>query len=385
MAVFLLDAGSDPDEFAALKLKLAPSIPDLVVIANVSEIGRHQVEGRAIVLIAAPSQNREVFAKLLSIVTRYRGAVFFILISGEISVADYKALVQSGGADWVADTAPVEEILDVVARQSGGAPAAPDRSAGPTLASFLPSVGGVGNATLATETGVQLARGKAGGRRKICLVDLDVQTSHVCDYLDIAPHLQIEEFVAAPQRLDAQLLDTFCSRHQSGLAVFAAPRNRLRSVDFTVEALDAFLGMVAQSYDFMLIDLPAEWRPWTVHVLAASQGIVVTGVNVIPGLRQIAETLAALRGEPRIRAAVRVAINRCKIDMLGRVARRAHVDAVLKDEQKIFVRESETVADCADVGQPISIAHPTQKIVKEIGKIAEFCAGLALGAGVKAK
>jgi pilus assembly protein CpaE len=230
---------------------------------------------------------------------------------------------------------------------------------------------------LAIETAVQLAKAKGGAIRRVCLIDLDVQTSHVCDYLDMTPRLRLEEFVAAPKRLDAQLLDAFSSRHGSGLSVFAAPRNRQRSVDLTIEALDAFFEKVAQTYDVILVDLPPEWRPWTVHVLAASHGIVVTGVNVIPGLRQIVETLAAIRSEQGVAGRILVAINRCEIGAFGRIARRQHVDAVLGGEQTVFVRQSGVAIECANTGAPISVAYPSHKIVKEIAGIVKFCNGLA--------
>ena len=45
------------------------------------------------------------------------------------------------------------------------------------------SAGGVGNSTLAIETGIQLKAAKRTRGRRICLVDLDFQNSHVCDYL----------------------------------------------------------------------------------------------------------------------------------------------------------------------------------------------------------
>ena len=63
--------------------------------------------------------------------------------------------------------------------------------------------------------------------RRICLLDLDLQTSHLCDHLDIEPRLQIQEILENPDRLDAQLFDLFVSRHAaSGIDVLASPRSR---------------------------------------------------------------------------------------------------------------------------------------------------------------
>jgi cellulose biosynthesis protein BcsQ len=63
------------------------------------------------------------------------------------------------------------------------------------IATFVASSGGVGNATLASETAVLLKAGKETRNLRICLFDLDFQTSHVCDYLDIDARLQMQEIV----------------------------------------------------------------------------------------------------------------------------------------------------------------------------------------------
>ena len=184
----------------------------------------------------------------------------------------------------------------------------------------MPSSGGVGNTTIAIESAVQLKKGSAGKQRRVCLVDLDFQASNTCDYLDIEPRLQIHEIVSNPERLDSQLFDMFISRHSSGVHVFAAPRSKFESWQLDVAALDKLFGMIATNYDCILIDLPATWFPWTSHIVTASAGIVVTGLNTIPGLRQIAETLSAIRNTHGFVAEIRVALNRCEYRLLGGVA-----------------------------------------------------------------
>src|SRR5258708_28092183 len=45
----------------------------------------------------------------------------------------------------------------------------------------------------------------------------------------------------------------------------------------------------------ILLDLPPAWFTWTNQIVSASDGVVVTGLNTIPGLRQAVETLTAVR------------------------------------------------------------------------------------------
>ncbi len=238
---------------------------------------------------------------LIEVVKRHPRNIFFIVVGGDISARDYKRLIQSGNADWVAEAGLPQEILDIVGRV--GAPSRDNVAVdSPVVVSFTPSAGGVGNSTLAIETAIHLVRDKATKGAKVALVDLDFQSSHVCDYLDIAPKFQFEEIVAAPDRLDDHLLSAFISHHSSGLDVLAASRSRFHARDLSVEALSALFDRMAQRYAFIIIDLPLSVHAWTLPLLAASKGILVTGLNTIPGLRQIEETHArAARGSYRRR------------------------------------------------------------------------------------
>lgn len=376
--VYLLNVGGDAQRLDEVEQKIKPSIPDLTRINGIEQVQRSagQAGIRAFVLVVAPSTAPEDFTKLIDIVARHRGNVFYILISGEISGSDYKLLLQSGNADWVQESRPAQEILDIIARQRANAAIEPAETNHPLVISFVPSAGGVGNTTLAIETGVQLSRVKGTKEGGVCLVDLDFQTSHVCDHLDMEPRLQIGEIVGAPERLDDQLLEIFASRHSSGLHVFAAPRNRFQYSDLDIGVLDALFARIAQRYQYILIDMPVIWRIWTVHVIGASQGVLVTGVNSIPGLRQISETLAAIRGADGVVPEIRVVLNRCRFNLVGGLAQRGHVASVLGEEKPFLVRDTPIALECANTGKAMTLAHPSSKVVRDVGAIAKFCVGL---------
>ncbi len=379
MSVYLLNSGVAEEKLREIEGKLKGVLPSLTRIQGVQEI-EQRVKGKAsapvFVLVAAPSTNNEYFEKLVSIVTHYRGHFFFILVSNEISASDYKRLIQSGGADWVSEVAPPREIADIIARQRAKSADAISNGARPLVLTLVPSAGGVGNSTLAIETAVQLKKGSAGKQRRVCLVDLDFQASHICDYLDIEPRLQIQEIASNPERLDHQLFELFIGRHTSGVHVIAAPRGKFEPWTLDVSALDKLFGMIAANYDCILIDLPATWFPWTAHIISASSGIVVTGLNTIPGLRQIAETISAVRNTNGFVAQIRVALNRCEYRLLGGVARRQHVKTVLPNEHLIFVTNASLAVEAINSGVPMLAASPSQRINKQIGEIAVFCTEL---------
>jgi pilus assembly protein CpaE len=198
----------------------------------------------------------------------------------------------------------------------------------------------------------------------------------VCDYLDIAPKFQFEEIIAAPDRLDDHLLSAFVSHHSSGLDVLAASRSRFHARELSVEALSALFDRLAQRYATIIIDLPLSVHAWTLPLLAASKGVLVTGLNTIPGLRQIGETMRALREEATVTADVRAVVNRCDFSILGKVARADHMARILGDGKRFCVRNAAVATECVNVGSPIGLAYPSDKSIKDIAAIAAFCASL---------
>ena len=374
MTIYLTQGGSDEAKVDEIQGKLKSTIPDLKRIPSVEDIDRRGSDRSIILLVATPSNDANV-DDLIDVVRRHSPNLFFIIVGGDISARDYKRLIQSGNADWVAEIGLPHEVLDIVGRVN--APARHDATAeSPIVVSFTPSAGGVGNSTLAIETAVHLVKDKSTRGAKVALVDLDFQSSHVCDYLDIAPKFQFEEIVAAPERLDDQLLSAFIGHHSSGLDVLAASRSRFHASDLGVEALSALFDRLAQRYAAIIIDLPLSVHSWTLPLLAASKGILVTGLNTIPGLRQIEETVRALREEATITAELRAVVNRCDVSILGKVARADHVARILGEEKRFFVRSARVAIECVNVGTPITLAYPSDKSVKDIAAISAFCAAL---------
>jgi pilus assembly protein CpaE len=377
MTIYLTHRGSDETQVDEIEGKLKSAIPDLKRVPRVEDIDPKSVNvaERSIIILAAAAPDRANVDDLIDVVRRHPRNLFFIIVGGDISARDYKRLIHSGNADWVAEVGLPHEILDIIGRVS--APAREDVADGsPTVVSFTPSAGGVGNSTLAIETAIQLVKAKSTKGAKVALVDLDFQSSHVCDYLDIAPKFQFEEIVAAPDRLDDHLLSAFISHHPSGLDVLAASRSRFHARDLSVEALSALFDRMAQRYSTIVIDLPLSVHSWTLPLLAASKGILVTGLNTIPGLRQIEETMRALREEATINADVRAVVNRCDFSFLGKVARADHVARILGEDKRFCVRNAAVAVECVNVGSPIALAYPSDKSVKDIAAIAAFCAKL---------
>jgi pilus assembly protein CpaE len=393
MAVFLLNPGAVPRRQTALVAGLKVAMPDLIEATSLREILTSKAKSsRAEPLIAVvilPPGDRQEFEQLVTFAARHAHEIFLILIGDEISANDYKQVIRSGGADWVSANADPAEVLEIIARrrhsEAGPGSAEPlPPSARPVTISFVPSAGGVGNATLVLEIAAQLKTDKASQQRKICIVDLDFQTSHVCDYLDSEARLQVADLSSAPERLDEHLFESFRTHHSSGIDIFAAPRSKFPWETLNVNALDALFTMIARRYNLVLIDYPVPWFSWTTQIIAASDAAIITGINTIPCLRQVGETLELVRSSGSSSLQIAIAINRCDYTMLGTIARRKHVEMVLRKEQLFFIANRPEAIESVNMGQPMMLGASARKLRRDFLPLANFCAGLKSRSSVSA-
>ena len=383
MAVFLLKTNPATARQAAVEARLKAAIPDLTEASSLETIVKSAAttdkDDAAIAIVVLPEGDHDGFKRFVDFTARYSRDIFLILIGDEISASDYKRLIRHGGADWASAQADPAEVIEIIARrrrENDARSAALPASGRPVTISFVPSAGGVGNTTLVVETAALLKSDKATRQRRICIVDLDFQTSHVCDYLDSEPRLQIAELSSAPDRLDEHLIESFRTRHGSGIDVFAAPRSKFSWDALDINALDALFSMIARHYDLVLIDYPVSWFPWTAQVIAASDAGIITGINTIPCLRQVSETLAQVRASGSSALQIGIAINKCEYTLLGAVTRQKHVEMVLPDERLFFIANRPESIESIDMGQPMMLGASARKLRKDLAPLANFCAEL---------
>jgi pilus assembly protein CpaE len=379
MATYFLSQDVGSESAKAIERKLRSVIPDVVKLGGMDDIVATisaKAREKCTILVVVSPKDGGAFARWIDLAEHHRDRAYFILISDDIAASNYKRLVRTGGGDWVSANAVPHEVIDIITRQRTGAQPRSARHTDPVVVCFAPSAGGVGNTTLATEVAVHLKSNKSTRDRRICIVDLDFQSSHVCDLLDIEPRLQIQEISNSPERLDEQLFDIFISRHASGLHVFAAPRSKFDFCEVSTEALDSLFEMISSRYDLVFIDIPVSWFKWTFHVISASDAVIVTGTNTIPVLRQMAETVTAVRDLRRVSAQFAMVVNRCERRMLGGVGRRHHVEKVLGRENVFFIGEDPMIVQAANAGTPMVQSDAGRKTSKEIASLATFCAAV---------
>lgn len=294
---------------------------------------------------------------------------YLVYVADTIAPEAYKQLVRTGAAEWTTWEALPAELREVARTLSGRH--GPERTA--KVVSFWPSKGGVGNTTLALESGVDLAsrRKRSGG--KVAILDLNFGGGTLADALDLEPRFDIREITDRPDRLDEQLIDVFTSRHSPRLDIFASPIRPVRADEVDPAVVFAFIDAIGSRYELVLLDIPTGWLPWIDNVLQGSDVVVATGAGTVPAVKQLVAKLGHLDGLAIPAAKLAVAVNGCAGDLLGRISRKAEIDRALGGRRVFYVRRDSAAVDGAiDVGRPLTEVAPKSRVARDIAKLARW-------------
>jgi pilus assembly protein CpaE len=293
-----------------------------------------------------------------------------VAISSYLDQDIVRRLVQIKIDDWLPKDSPFLDIYKSCERLSRMPP--PDRREREAVCySFFPAAGGAGNTTLAIQTAFSLG-GRKGGLASVCLVDLNFQDGSVADYLDIAPAFKVEELAGAPGRLDSQLMEVMLARHSSGLSVLATPRLPGKYLEISEGLIGAVLGLLTQSFDHIVIDLPKNWYPWTDNVIWGSNHVYVVTNFTVPALKHARYLLDAITSKSVNEAKVSVIVNKYREKLFGSGLMKRDAEALLRDWLAGFVPDApDLVQEAINRGLPMSEISPGGKVEKALERILQ--------------
>lgn len=137
--------------------------------------------------------------------------------------------------------------------------------------------GGLGKTTLAINLAVKLAE----SRKKVALVDLDLQFGDVNVFLDIDPVDTISELAQELSSPNIDLIRSYMNVHSSGVHVLCAPKSPEYAELISPEKVQSILSQLRTYYDYVIIDTPPSYSDVTITALEASSTILfVTGLDI---------------------------------------------------------------------------------------------------------
>jgi pilus assembly protein CpaE len=341
-----------------------------IIAGELADLEDRLVENTFTVIIVDLEASGEAdLLALQRLTARLNGWPPVIAVTSSFDKEVARRLLQMRVADFLVKPVQAADLVRTCAR-AVQAPTGPEQSEA-EIFTYLPAVGGAGVTTLAIQTALLLLNsGQQKSRPATCLVDLDFQHGACADYLDLEPRLELNEIEPRPERLDRQLLEVMLAYHASGLAVIAAPNRPAEMRSFDTDTVTRLLDLVSSNFNYVVIDTPRTWFPWTDSVLLGSNRLFVVSEMTVPGLKHAKQLVAAIRerlgDEPR----PQVIINRFEQGWLRAGLRRSDVEQALgRDFGAVVPNDYRLVREAIDRGVPLEEVKPGNKITLQLKKL----------------
>lgn len=146
-----------------------------------------------------------------------------------------------------------------------------------TVITIFGAKGGLGKSTIAANLAVKLAE----KRKKVALVDLDLQFGDLHIFLDIEPKDTIIELVQDVITPNIDSVRSYMSVHSSGVHLLCAPKSPEYAELVSAEKIQSLLGLLRSYYDYVIVDTSPSFNDVTMTAIEASSIIFfVTGLDI---------------------------------------------------------------------------------------------------------
>lgn len=343
------------------------------VAAAVAEL-KAKPEKSALLIVAGDAESSVAEIESLADSRLPRVNVFYI--SDHLTAEDYKRLLHLGfvdASDWSSAARELDNFISRHEKPSDGQGNRPG-----FMVSFIGVGGGVGNTTLAMETGIALASSLAGKKaeaktEKVAMLDLNLESSVVCEYLNLQPKLDLTGIAENPSRLDSFMIGMLAAQHPSGVDIFASiPTSGARAPIPQTSILE-FLNCIDEIYPTIILDIPDRASIETKEMVKASDLVILTALYNVPSIKLLKRKCDHLRAAGVRPELISIVLTDASTNLIGSIAHRFDAAALFPDTHILYVRRDRNFAmECVDIGVSMVQTKPQAGISKDIIGIAAF-------------
>jgi pilus assembly protein CpaE len=225
--------------------------------------------------------------------------------------------------------------------------------------------GGCGKTTLATNMAAVLAD---GGRREVCLVDLDLAFGDVAIALQLFPAHTIADAVPLGAGVDFTALQALLTPHSPGLTTLVAPVEPGSAESIPATLIGHILELLRDHFDYVVVDTPPAFDDQVLTAFDLSDVVALIATLDIPALKNLKLTLETmdLLNYPRDRW--RVVLNRSDSKVGLAIS---EVEKTLRTTIAVQIPSSRDVPAAINRGVPIVLDDPKHPVSIAIRNFAE--------------
>lgn len=242
------------------------------------------------------------------------------------------------------------------------------------------SKGGVGKTTLSCNLAVCLAQET---RKKVALVDLNLQGGDVAIMLNLSPKGTIAELVQEEDRLEYSLVNTYLTPHMSGLKVLPAPLRPEQAEVVTASHVEEILTLLKSNFDFVIVDTSPLFNDLNLSALEMADDILLTFTRDLPSIKHVKTDLEVLETLNQS-AKVKLVMNQSTLDY--GIAISDLEKSLNASPAAILPYDEKTVLSSVNKGHPFVLTQANSRIAQSIRSFArEFEVSMAGTTGTTAK
>lgn len=225
--------------------------------------------------------------------------------------------------------------------------------------------GGSGKTVVATNLAVAIASLDVG---RVCLLDLNLGSGDVGIALQVEPIRTISDALGMQGGLDRDGLRSLVTPAGDRLDLLLAPRQPADAEFVTTQLVEEIIGVLAETYDFIVIDSPPVLDDMVLACLdRADSHVLVTTLDIL-ALRNLKVTLDTLDALGYLRARRSVVLNRCDT-RVGLTAQ--DIEQVIGQSIEVRLPSSRDVPSSLNRGVPLVRANPRHPFSRAIGDLAK--------------
>ncbi len=285
-----------------------------------------------------------------------------IVVIGETNdIGFYRALKDRGVVEYFNYAASASDVRNVLFQVT-----ASSSQTGRVVAVYGGSSGD-GSSMVALNTAYLLAKKH---QKKTVLVDLDYQFGMVARQLELQPTYGIKEIFDHPERgVDGTLIQRMVVPYRDGLDIITSPQQLYFMPPVETELVREFVGHLAESYEYIILDVPHRWNNWVSATIGFSDHIMLVAQLLLKSITHSSRILNKWSESGLIDKPMSVIINRSG----SRYKEAVHP----KDFERIAAREIDhylpndikTICQSENKGVPVSLLGHSQ-LANELERVA---------------
>jgi pilus assembly protein CpaE len=247
--------------------------------------------------------------------------------------------------------------------ETDGFTAAPRRS---KVIVVVAPKGGAGKTAVSSNLSVALAQRHPG---RVVAVDLDVQFGDLGLALSLSPEHTLAQLARSSQ-IDATTLKLHLTPAPSGLFVLAGASDPVDAESIGHTHVSHVLRMLAQNFDFVVVDTPAGLDDLTLAALECATDLLLVSSLDVTSIRSLRNALDAFD---------RIGISAERTLLLNRADSKVGLDPsdaedVMGMKIACSIPSSREIPLSLNLGNPVVISEPKSAVAKQLQQLAQLYA-----------